>query len=67
MPSAQQISANRKTAKKAPVLAPKQAGRHHAEIRDGMAVAIRTDSAFHDDIEYLAKNAGAVLRAGKRR
>jgi hypothetical protein len=57
MPSARQIAANRKNAKKSTgprSEAGREASRRNAR-RHGLAVAIRSDSAFHDEIECLAK------------
>jgi hypothetical protein len=57
MPSDRQIAANRKNAKKS--TGPRsQAGREALRrnaLRHGLAVAIGTDPAFHDEIEQLAK------------
>lgn len=57
MPSDRQIAANRKNAKKS--TGPRshtgrEALRRNA-LRHGLAVAIGTDPAFHDEIEQLAK------------
>jgi predicted DNA-binding ribbon-helix-helix protein len=57
MPSDRQIAANRNNAKKS--TGPRsetgrQASRRNAR-RHGLAIAIRTDPAFHDDIEKLAE------------
>jgi hypothetical protein len=57
MPSDRQIAANRNNAKKstgARSKAGREASRRNAR-RHGLAIAIRTDPAFHDDIEKLAK------------
>jgi hypothetical protein len=57
MPSARQIAANRKNAKKSTgprSEAGREASRGNAR-RHGLAVSIRADSAFHDEIECLAK------------
>jgi hypothetical protein len=57
MPSDRQIAANRKNAKKSTgprSEAGRQASRRNAR-RHGLAIAIGTDPAFHDDIEKLAK------------
>ena len=57
MPSDRQIAANRNNAKKS--TGPRsEAGRgvsRRNARRHGLAIAIRTDPAFHDDIEKLAK------------
>jgi predicted DNA-binding ribbon-helix-helix protein len=57
MPSDRQIAANRNNAKKSTgprSEAGRKASRRNAR-RHGLAIAIRTDPAFHDDIEKLAK------------
>jgi len=57
MPSDRQIAANRNNAKKSTgprSEAGREASRRNAR-RHGLAIAIRTDPAFHDDIETLAK------------
>lgn len=57
MPSARQIAANRKNAKKSTgprSEAGQQASRGNARRHD-LAVPIRTDAVFHDEIEGLAK------------
>ena len=57
MPSDRQVAANRNNAKKSTgprSEAGRQASRRNAR-RHGLAIAIRTDPAFHDDIEKLAK------------
>lgn len=57
MPSDRQIAANRNNAKKS--TGPRsEAGREESRYnarRHGLAIAIRTDPAFHDEIEKLAK------------
>ena len=57
MPSDRQIAANRNNAKKSTgprSEAGREVSRRNAR-RHGLAIAIRTDPAFHDDIEKLAK------------
>jgi hypothetical protein len=57
MPSARKIAANRINAKKSTgprSKAGRQASRRNA-LRHGLAIDIRTDPAYHDDIEQLAK------------
>jgi hypothetical protein len=57
MPSDRQIAANRNNAKKSTgprSEAGREASRRNAR-RHGLAVAVATDPAFHDDIEKLAK------------
>jgi hypothetical protein len=57
MPSDRQIAANRNNAKKSTgprSEAGREASRRNAR-RHGLAVAVGTDPAFHDDIEKLAK------------
>jgi hypothetical protein len=57
MPSDRQIAANRNNAKKSTgprSQAGREASRRNAR-RHGLAIAIRTDPAFQDDIEKLAK------------
>jgi hypothetical protein len=57
MPSDRQIAANRNNAKKSTgprSEAGREASRRNAR-RHGLAIAIRTDPAFQDDIEKLAK------------
>jgi hypothetical protein len=57
MPSERKIAANRSNAKKSTgprSKAGRQASRRNA-LRHGLAIDIRTDPAYHDDIEQLAK------------
>ena len=57
MPSDRQIAANRNNAKKSTgprSEAGREESRHNAR-RHGLAIAIRTDPAFHNEIEKLAK------------
>jgi predicted DNA-binding ribbon-helix-helix protein len=57
MPSDRQIAANRNNAKKSTgprSQAGREASRRNAR-RHGLAIAIRTDPAFQDDLEKLAK------------
>jgi hypothetical protein len=57
MPSDRQIAANRSNAKKSTgprSNAGRQASRRNA-LRHGLAIDIRTDPAYNDDIEQLAK------------
>jgi hypothetical protein len=57
MPSEHKIAANRSNAKKSTgprSKAGRQASRRNA-LRHGLAIDIRTDPAYHDDIEQLAK------------
>jgi hypothetical protein len=57
MPSDRQIAANRNNAKKSTGPrsdAGREASRRNSR-RHGLAIAIETDPAFHDDIEKLAK------------
>jgi hypothetical protein len=57
MPSHRQIAANRNNARKSTgprSEAGRDASRRNAQ-RHGLAIDIRTDPAFHDDIEKLAK------------
>jgi hypothetical protein len=56
MPSERKIAANRSNAKKSTgprSKAGRQASRRNA-LRHGLAIDIRTDPAYHDDIEQLA-------------
>ncbi len=63
MPSDRQIAANRNNAKKSTgprSEAGREASRRNAR-RHGLAIAIRPDPAFHDDIEKLARKIRAFL------
>lgn len=67
MPSERQIAANRKNARKSTgprSKAGREASRRNAR-RHGLAIAIETDPAFHDEIEKFAKTLS--LSGGKQK